>query len=83
MATLSHSLNALVCAKAVVEWGVGGGAVVSRQISVGRMLAYGPHACMCVLAYGRALMRASRRESLLGTRANPLCRLPAFNVEIH
>ena len=41
------------------------------------------HACMCVLAYGRALMRASRRESLLGTRANPLCRLPAFNVEIH
>ena len=40
-------------------------------------------ACMCVLAYGRALMRASRRESLMGTRANPLCRLPAFNVEIH
>ena len=41
------------------------------------------YVCMCVLAYGRALMRASRRESLMGTRANPLCRLPAFNVEIH
>ena len=41
------------------------------------------HACMCVLAYGRALMRASRRESLMGSRANPLCRLPAFDVEIH
>jgi hypothetical protein len=41
------------------------------------------HACMCALAYGRALMRASRRESLTGYRANPLCRLPAFDVEIH
>ncbi len=41
------------------------------------------HACMCVLAYGRALMRANRRESLMGSRANPLCRLPAFDVEIH
>ena len=41
------------------------------------------HACMCALAYGRALMRASRRESLMGSRANPLCRLPAFDVEIH
>ena len=41
------------------------------------------HACMCVLAYGRALMRASRRESLMGSHANPLCRLPAFDVEIH
>ena len=41
------------------------------------------HACMCVLAYGRALMSANRRESLMGSRANPLCRLPAFDVEIH
>ncbi len=31
----------------------------------------------------RALMRASRRESLMGSRANPFCRLPAFDVEIH
>ena len=40
-------------------------------------------ACMCVLACGRSLMRASRRESLMGSRANPLCRLPAFDDEIH
>ena len=40
-------------------------------------------ACMWVLACGRSLMRASRRESLMGSRANPLCRLPAFDDEIH
>ncbi len=40
------------------------------------------HACMCVLAGGRALMHGSRRESLMGSRANPLCRLPAFDDEI-
>ena len=41
------------------------------------------HACMCVTAGGRAPIRASRRESLMGSRANPLCRLPAFDDEIH
>ena len=40
-------------------------------------------ACMCVLACGRSLMHASQRESLMGSRANPLCRLPAFDDEIH
>ena len=41
------------------------------------------HACMCVTAGGRAPIRASRRESLMGSRANPLCRLPAFDDKIH
>ncbi len=39
-------------------------------------------ACVRV-SCGRALTRASRRESLMGSRANPLCRLPAFDDEIH
>jgi hypothetical protein len=41
------------------------------------------HACMCVTVGGRAPIRASRHESLMGSRANPLCRLPAFDDEIH
>ena len=41
------------------------------------------HACMCVTAGGRALIRESLRESRMGSRANPLCRLPAFDDEIH
>jgi hypothetical protein len=53
---------------------------------------------VCVSVCARAYVRAcvyvciglwlsaharSRRESLMGSRANPLCRLPAFDVEIH
>ncbi len=38
---------------------------------------------MCVLACGRLLMNASLREFLMGSRANLLYRLPAFDDEIH
>jgi hypothetical protein len=37
---LSLPLNVLVCVKAVVEFGVGGGAVISRQLTASRLMPY-------------------------------------------
>jgi len=31
----------------------------------------------------RRIIYMAVASTLMGTRANPLCRLPAFNVEIH
>ena len=41
MSAFSPARNALVCIKALVEFGAGGGAVVSRQVGASRLLSYG------------------------------------------
>ena len=73
-------VSVIECSLCVCVWV--GGWVCVYVCARARVRAY-VHACMCVTAGGRAPIRASRRESLMGSRANPLCRLPAFDDEIH